>query len=112
MNRNKAKGTRVEREIRDQFRAAGWKADRVWGSGSARNAHEELADDLKVSLGGLRLSLEVKSRKGGQGWTTLERWMQEADGLVLKQNHRPPLIVLPLATLLRIAMPDGGGEIT
>ena len=101
-NKNKAKGTRVEREIRDQFRDAGWHAERVWGSGSAKAVHEALADDLKVMKAGAYLSIEVKARRNGAGWRVLEGWLGSADALVLKQARREPLVLLPLARFLEL----------
>lgn len=41
------------------------------------------------------LVFEVKSRKAGAGFTQIERWLGEYDGLALRRNHGEPLIVLP-----------------
>jgi hypothetical protein len=38
---------------------------------------------------------EVKGRKNGAGFTTLERWLGEFDVLFLRRNHAEPLVVLP-----------------
>jgi len=38
---------------------------------------------------------EVKSRKDGAGFATLERWLGEFDVLFLRRNHADPLVVLP-----------------
>jgi hypothetical protein len=44
------------------------------------------------------LVAEVKKRKGGAGFTQLERWLGEYDLLVLRRNHADPMIVLPWRT--------------
>jgi hypothetical protein len=38
---------------------------------------------------------EVKARKSGAGFTTLEKWLGEYDALFLKRNNADPLIVMP-----------------
>jgi hypothetical protein len=38
---------------------------------------------------------EVKARKNGAGFTTLETWLGEYDALFLKRNNAEPLVVLP-----------------
>jgi len=41
------------------------------------------------------LVAEVKARKNGAGFTTLEGWLSDFDCLFLKRNHATPLVVLP-----------------
>jgi len=38
---------------------------------------------------------EVKARKNGNGFTTLETWLADYDCLFLRRNHAEPLVVLP-----------------
>jgi hypothetical protein len=38
---------------------------------------------------------EVKARKSGSGFTTLEKWLGTYDILFLRRNSADPLIVLP-----------------
>ena len=38
---------------------------------------------------------EVKARKNGNGFTTLETWLADYDCLFLRRNHADPLVVLP-----------------
>jgi len=38
---------------------------------------------------------EVKARKNGNGFTTLETWLADRDCLFLKRNNAEPLVVLP-----------------
>jgi hypothetical protein len=48
------------------------------------------------------LVAEVKSRRDGAGFTTLERWLGDFDALFLRRNHADPLIVLPWRLWARI----------
>lgn len=38
---------------------------------------------------------EVKGRKSGAGFVTLEKWLGEYDALFLRRNNADPLVVLP-----------------
>jgi hypothetical protein len=38
---------------------------------------------------------EVKARKNGNGFTTLETWLADYDCLFLRRNNADPLVVLP-----------------
>jgi hypothetical protein len=38
---------------------------------------------------------EVKARKNGNGFTTLETWLADEDCLFLKRNNADPLVVMP-----------------
>ena len=38
---------------------------------------------------------EVKARKSGNGFTTLETWLADYDCLFLRRNNAEPLVVLP-----------------
>lgn len=44
----------------------------------------------------------MKKRKGGAGFTTLERWLGEYDALFLRRNHTDPMIVLPWRIWVRL----------
>jgi len=48
--------------------------------------------------GAAPLATEVKARKAGAGFVTLESWLGGNDALFLKRNHADPLIVLPWRT--------------
>jgi len=99
--RPKRKGTRVEREVARILREAGLEARRVPASGNRRAGWE---GDLEASLPGLgRVPVEVKARKA----FALERWLPEGGVLILKPDRRPPLVVLPLEALLRLARGQG-----
>jgi hypothetical protein len=38
---------------------------------------------------------EVKSRKNGAGFATLEKWLGDFDVLALRRNNADPIVVLP-----------------
>jgi hypothetical protein len=90
------KGGRVEREILALLREAGLEARKVPLSGSA----PDYPGDLEVEVPGLgRVLVEVKARRK----VGLEAWLEGRGLLVLKPYRRPPLAVLPLEALLRLA---------
>ena len=45
---------------------------------------------------------EVKGRKSGAGFATLERWLAEFDALFLRRNNADPVVVLPWRVWARI----------
>jgi hypothetical protein len=59
-NRSKAKGSRVEYEVRDYFRSIGFTADRVPASGAAQGFK---GDVRVISPTGHEFVVEVKARK-------------------------------------------------
>jgi Holliday junction resolvase len=90
------KGARLEREIVEQHRALGVHAERVPLSGAAR--YQGNCADVDVYVFGrdaAPLVTEVKGRKSGEGFATLERWLGENDALFLRRNNAAPLVVLP-----------------
>jgi hypothetical protein len=98
----KRKGSRVEREVLALLKEAGLEARKVPLSGSAPG----YPGDLEVELPGLgKVVVEVKARKR----LALEAWLEGRGLLVLKPDRRPPLAVLPLEALLRLAQ-TGKGE--
>lgn len=95
---SKRKGTRVEYEMVLLHKEMGLSIKRIPLSGSAKVLGDEYAGDLRLTLGDLELRGEVKARKSGNGFKTLESWIQESDLLFLKQNYKPPLVVLTWKT--------------
>lgn len=85
---SRRKGGRVEREIVALLTEAGLPAERVPLSGSAGGS---FTGDIRV---GPWLA-EVKARKSGAGFKTLEGWLGSNDLLVLKRNHAEPMVLLP-----------------
>ncbi len=94
MKNPKAKGTRIEREIKRIFEKHGFKVIRSAGSlGLA---------DLLVYHPRFTLSLQVKGRKTFSCYSMFSSDLKEPDALILKANYRTPLIVLPLGKFLEI----------
>jgi hypothetical protein len=101
--RHRRKGDRVEREIIESHRAIGIHAERYPLSGASR--FRGSGHDLDIYGFGREeapLVAEVKSRKDGAGFTTLERWLGEYDLLVLRRNHADPMVVLPWRVWARL----------
>jgi hypothetical protein len=94
--RHRRKGDAVEREIVQRHKDIGVHAERYPLSGASR--FRGSGHDLDLYVFGkdeTPLVGECKARKGGAGFTTLERWLGEFDLLVLRRNHADPMIVLP-----------------
>jgi Holliday junction resolvase len=94
--RHRQKGNRTEREIVALHKEIGVHCERYPLSGASR--FRGSGHDLDVYARGREeapLVAEVKARKNGSGFTTLERWVGEFDILFLKRNNREPMVVLP-----------------
>jgi hypothetical protein len=104
--RHRQKGNRIEREIVERHTALGIRAERYPLSGASR--FRGRGHDVDLYIFGPEEApavAEVKGRKSGAGFTTLERWLAEYDALFLRRNNADPLIVLPWriwARLLRV----------
>jgi hypothetical protein len=94
--RHRRKGNRVERSLVDLHKSIGVHAERYPLSGASR--FRDQGHDLDLYLWGRDEApavAEVKARKNGAGFTTLERWLGEYDALILKRNNTDPLVVPP-----------------
>jgi hypothetical protein len=94
--RHRRKGDRIERELVALHQAIGIHAERVPLSGASR--YRNSGHDIDVYAFGsdqAPLVAEVKARKDGNSFATIERWLGEFDLLVLKRNHSNPLILMP-----------------
>lgn len=94
--RHRQKGNRVEREIVDAHKAMGIHAERYPLSGASR--FRGSGHDIDIYARGREeapLVAEVKARKNGAGFTTLETWLGEYDALFLRRNNAEPLVVVP-----------------
>lgn len=98
--KSQRKGYRTEHELVEKHREIGVDAYRVPLSGGAgrRSGSGETAD--LVVAGNLRA--EVKSRGGGQGFLTLERWLGDHDLLFLRRDRKKPLVVVSWKTYARM----------
>jgi Holliday junction resolvase len=94
--RHRRKSDRIEREIVDRHRELGVHAERYPLSGASR--FRGSGHDVDLYLFGqdeAPIVVEVKGRKNGAGFTTLEKWLGEFDVLFLRRNNADPLVVLP-----------------
>ena len=97
--KHKRKGDRVERELVKAHEDIGVPAERVPMSGAVGGSY---SDDIVLKLSDGDLRGEVKARKGGAGFVTLERWLGEAGVLFLKRDRQEPIVVLPWRTWTRM----------
>jgi Holliday junction resolvase len=94
--RHRRKGDRLEREIVERHTALGIKAERYPLSGASRfrgSGHD--VDIYTFGNDAAPMGTEVKGRKNGAGFVTLEKWLGEYDGLFLRRNNADPLVLLP-----------------
>ena len=78
--RHRRKGDRIERELVELHRGLGIKAERYPLSGASRfrgSGHD--VDIYALGAEAAPLVAEVKGRKNGAGFTTLEKWLGEFD---------------------------------
>ena len=97
--RSRDKGNRVEREIVERHRAIGIHAERYPLSGASR--FRGAGHDVDLYIFGrdeCPAVAEVKGRKNGGGFITLEKWLGEYDALFLRRNNAEPLVLLPWKT--------------
>jgi len=81
----KAKGSRVEREIRKIFEQKGLKVVRSAGSLGSADLHVE-------GLG----YIQIKARKE----MAIYKWLEGNDAVVIKADRQKPLLVIPLERFL------------
>ena len=93
--KSRDKGCRVEREIVNLHRAMGVHADRVPLSGAAGGRFSGDVDVYVAGRDAAPLVTEVKARKSGAGFVTLEKWLGENDALFLRRDNASPMVVLP-----------------
>ena len=97
--KHRRKGDRIEREIVEMHRELGIHAERVPLSGAVR--YKGNGADVDIYARGrdeAPLVAEVKSRKDGAGFATLDRWLGEFDVLFLRRDRADPLVVVPWKT--------------
>jgi Holliday junction resolvase len=101
--RHRRKGDRVERELVHLHTNIGIKAERYPLSGAS--CFRGSGHDLDIYVFGLDetpLVAEVKARKDGSGFATLERWLGEYDVLFLRRDHAEPLALVPWRVWARL----------
>ncbi|MBM3560734.1 MAG: hypothetical protein FJX53_12850 [Alphaproteobacteria bacterium] len=100
---SRRKGDRIERELVARHVVAGVHAERIPLSGATR--YQGRSADLDVYAfvcEAAPLVCEAKARAGGAGFTTLEKWLSDADALFLRRDRAEPMIVLPWSTWARL----------
>jgi hypothetical protein len=110
--RHRRKGDRIEREFVALHQALCIKAERYPLSGASR--FRGSGHDVDVYVFGhdeAPCVCEVKSRKNGTGFLTIETWLGGFDLLFLRANNRDdPLVVAPWPMWSRIARELGGKQ--
>jgi Holliday junction resolvase len=90
------KGKVIEREIVALHKEIGIHAERYPLSGASH--FRGAGHDIDIYARGKEEApfvAEVKARKNGNGFTTLETWLADYDCLFLRRNNAEPLVVLP-----------------
>lgn len=101
--KSKAKGNRIEREVVNIFKENGYECQRAWGSnGKAMGEHEEV--DVKAIINNKKFTIQVKGRK------TIADYLKPntdiVNAQVLKENRKPPYIVMVLEDFLEMLAND------
>jgi hypothetical protein len=94
--RSRDKGARCERELVELHRSIGIHAERYPLSGASR--FRGSGHDLDVYAFGkdeAPIVCEVKARKNGGGFVTIEAWLADYDALFLRRNNADHLVLLP-----------------
>jgi hypothetical protein len=94
--RHRRKGDRIEREIVRRHIALGIRAERYPLSGASRfrgSGHD--IDLYAFGKDEAPLVTEVKSRKSGTGFVTIEGWLADYDALILRRNNSDPIVCVP-----------------
>ncbi len=87
-NRQKHKGNRVENQMVKLLLDADIPAQRVPLSGQVGGL---FSGDIRIAE---NYTAEVKARKNGEGFATIQRWLGENDFLFLKQDRKSPIVVM------------------
>lgn len=120
--KSRDKGQRIEREIVQRHKDIGVHAERVPLSGAAGGSYtgdvlihyrplpntSVLGGYIVPTRKGPPLIAEVKARKNGSGFATIEGWLAENDVLFLRRDRADPLVVIPWSTWERLLRPDVG----
>jgi hypothetical protein len=101
------KGGHYERLFAKQITALGIPTRRVIGSGAHARYDKRLAGDLQIGVplvgeGIPLLQGEVKYRRTGSGFKTLEGWLGDNDVLLLRRANTSPTVVLEWNTFTKL----------
>jgi hypothetical protein len=102
------KGNRLERDSVKLFQSYGIGAERIPLSGAAGG---KFAGDISVPILGADRIVEVKAR--ATGFVQIYQWLDAgpADLLIIKNDRRPPLAVLPLKFLIEVVAAAEKGRV-
>ena len=93
---HRRKGDRIEREIVDRHRELGIHAERYPLSGATRFRGSGHDGDIYVfGIDQAPIKVEVKGRKNGAGFVTLENWIGNYDALFLRKDRAEPIVLVP-----------------
>lgn len=95
-NRSREKGDRAERALVTLHHMAGIPAERIPLSGAMGGS---FSGDLRIAD---TYTAEVKARKDGAGFKTLEGWLGRNDLLFLRRDRTTPIVVLSWETYIHL----------
>jgi len=103
-NKRKQKGSRIEKEIVDLHRKNGIKARKQPLSGALeKSLGKEFAGDVVITVAAdKQLTGEVKSRRHGNGFRLLDKWLCDNDILFLRKDRSMPIVVIPFDVWLSL----------
>ena len=98
-----AKGRRLETWMVHAFAAVGITAKRqpLSGAYGTSTGNDDLCGDVVAQVGGEPMRFECKHR--ANGFKTLEGWIEKHDGLLIKRDRQPPMVVLKWDTFAKLA---------
>ncbi len=97
-NRQKQKGDRVENQMVKLLLDADIPAQRIPLSGQVGGL---FSGDIRIAE---NYTAEVKARKNGEGFATIQRWLGENDFLFLKQDRKSPIVVMTWEMFITLMM--------
>jgi hypothetical protein len=93
---HRLKGHRIEREIVERHSTIGVHAERYPLSGASH--FRGSGHDIDIYVFGTEeppIKAEVKGRKNGAGFVTLETWIGHYDALFLRKDRTDPMVLIP-----------------
>lgn len=101
MSKSKSKGTRLENLLVDTFIEHGIAAERVPLSGSIGGKYKD--DVIIGSIDQPLMRYECKNRENIADY--MWDWQEGVDAVVIKKNHKKPLVVITLDQYIELIKP-------